>query len=63
MSIESAKSFIEKMKSDDEFAKKVVACKNAGERMTFVKEVGFEFTPKEIQEVSGELNDKSNIHL
>ncbi|MFA7148466.1 MAG: Nif11-like leader peptide family natural product precursor, partial [Syntrophomonadaceae bacterium] len=33
MSIESAKAFVEKIKSDEEFAKKVQGCKDKEERI------------------------------
>ena len=36
MSIESAKAFIERMKTDEDFAKEVKECKDADVRMTFV---------------------------
>lgn len=57
MSIESAKAFTEKMKTDSEFAKKVLACKGGTERIEFVKKAGFDFTKEEIKEVTSELSD------
>ncbi|MHB9094532.1 MAG: Nif11-like leader peptide family natural product precursor [Eubacteriales bacterium] len=57
MSIESAKAFLAKMKTDGEFAKKVTGCKDAAERRTLVKQAGFEFTNGEIKQVGGELSD------
>jgi len=57
MSIESAKLFIEKIKTDEEFAKKVKNCKDAEARMVFVKESGFDFTIEEIKAFQGELSD------
>ena len=58
MSIEAAKSFIERMKTDEVFAKKVTACKDAETRMAFAKDSGFDFTAAEIREkTTGELSD------
>ena len=54
MTIESAKAFIERMKNDKEFAKKVKECKDTEERMEFVKAEGFDFTREEIKEVVGD---------
>ena len=57
MSVESAKSFMEKIKTDEEFAKKVKECKDAEARMAFVKAEGFDFTVEEIKGIQGELSD------
>ncbi len=57
MSIESAKSFIDRMKTDEEFVEKVSKCKDAEERMMFVKSAGFDFTSAEIKMVAGKLTD------
>jgi predicted ribosomally synthesized peptide with nif11-like leader len=58
MSMESAKSFVEKMKIDENFATKVTECKDAEARMAFVKEAGFDFTKEEIEPVMAELADE-----
>lgn len=58
MSIESAKAFIERMNTDEEFAKKVTACKDAAARMAYIKDEGFDFTVAEITTVKGELSDE-----
>lgn len=57
MSVESAKAFIEKVKSDEEFAKKVMECKDADGRLALSKDAGFDFTTEEITEVGSELDD------
>ncbi len=57
MSVESAKAFIERMKTDEEFSEKVKGCKDAEERMACVKEAGFDFTNEELKEVSENLSD------
>ena len=57
MSIESAKAFIEKMKTDEEFAKKIMAETNQEARMALACGEGFAFTKDEIGQVKGELTD------
>ena len=57
MSIESAQAFIERMKTDEDFAKNVTECKDAEARITYVKEAGFEFTLEEVKGVTSELTD------
>lgn len=57
MSIESAKDYVAKLKTDREFAGKVKSFADAGKRMAFVKEVGFDFTAEEIKKVDEELSD------
>lgn len=57
MSVASAKAYVEKIKTDEEFAKKVKACKDADERMAFVKKAGFDFTVEEINSLKGQLSD------
>lgn len=58
MSIHSAKNFIERMKTDEDFAKKVIAFKDSEERLAFVKMEGFDFTSDEINQTAGELSDE-----
>lgn len=57
MSIESAKLFLERVKSNAEFAKQVAEIKDQDSCMAFVKNAGFDFTDAEIAEVMGELSD------
>jgi predicted ribosomally synthesized peptide with nif11-like leader len=54
MSVVSAKAFIEKMKNDEDFRKKLVGLKDGKERMNFVKAEGFDFTKEEIEKVKEE---------
>ncbi len=56
MSLESAKAFIERMKTDEEFAKQVGECKDKEARMTLVREAGFDFTAEEIEEAGSQLS-------
>ena len=59
MSIESAKAFFERMKIDEEFAKKITAETNAESRMALACSEGFTFTTAEIAEItSRELTDE-----
>jgi predicted ribosomally synthesized peptide with nif11-like leader len=51
MSIESAKAFIERIKTDEDFAQKYIARKDAEKLMVFVKAEGFDCTPEELNEV------------
>ena len=59
MSLESAKLFIEKMKTDSEFREKVVALKTKEERKSFVKNEGFDFTKEEFEQVKKEYINKA----
>ncbi|MGV8161699.1 MAG: Nif11-like leader peptide family natural product precursor [Candidatus Nanoarchaeia archaeon] len=56
MSIESAKAYIQRMKTDEEFRNRILNCKDKEERMLLVREEGFEFSRKEIAQVSNLLN-------
>jgi len=59
MSVESAKAFVERMKTDEDFAKKVATCKDSEARKEFVLSVGFDFTMDELSECTGkELTDQ-----
>jgi predicted ribosomally synthesized peptide with nif11-like leader len=57
MSIESAQTFLERMKTDEEFAKKVSACTDAEARMALVKTEGFDFSAAEIKELQTEMTE------
>jgi predicted ribosomally synthesized peptide with nif11-like leader len=57
MSIESARLYIERLKNDQEFAQKVIACIDAEERMRFEREAGFDFTASELEMAGQELSD------
>ena len=63
MSIESAKAFIKRMKTDEEFAQKATECRDAKAWMTFAKEAGFDITVDDItvddiKEAIKELSDE-----
>lgn len=57
MSMESAKAFVERMKTDREFVKKVGSIEDKEARKKFVVEEGYSFTKEEIDEISSELSD------
>jgi predicted ribosomally synthesized peptide with nif11-like leader len=48
MSIESAQAFLERMKTDEEFAKKISECKDVESHIALVNEEGFDFTKEEV---------------
>lgn len=58
MSLESAKKFIERMKTDEDFRKKVNECKDAEGRMDLVKHDGFDFTAEELKGAGAELTER-----
>ncbi len=57
MSMKSAKEFIQRLKNDDEFLKRVRECKDVEERTALVKAEGFEFTRDEINNLKDTLTD------
>lgn len=63
MSIESAKAFIERMKTDEDFTKKVTACKDAATRMALAKAEGYEFSSEDINNLGAELPDGALEHV
>jgi predicted ribosomally synthesized peptide with nif11-like leader len=63
MSVESAKLFIERMKTDEDFAKGVTGCKDSESRKGFVMAKGFDFTLDDLSQAKGnelaeELSDE-----
>lgn len=62
MSVESAKACMERIKTDEDFAKKVMECKDAEARIVFVRTAGYDFTAEEFGKlVEGEMqNDELN---
>lgn len=58
MSMESAKNFLTKMRTDPEFAAKVINCKNKEERTQLVTAEGYDFIGSELNTLLGELSDK-----
>ncbi|ATW26574.1 Nif11-like leader peptide family natural product precursor [Candidatus Formimonas warabiya] len=54
MSVESAKAFIEKIKSDEDFKNKLGQLKDGQARLDFAKGAGFDFTAEDIAKVKEE---------
>jgi len=59
MSLESAKAFVEKINTDEDFRNKVTEFKDTESRMAFVKSQGFDFTPDDIEKAKGELSEEA----
>ncbi len=57
MSLDQARLFIEKMKSDEAFSKRVMAIEDVSGRMACIQSEGFACTEAEIKEVAGELGN------
>ncbi len=58
MSIEHAKEFVHRMKTDRDFARKVLCIESKQERLEFASSMGFHFTQEEIQGVKTSLSDE-----
>lgn len=54
MSVESAKAFIEKVKTDEDFKTKLGQLKDSQARTDFAKAAGFDFTADDIAKVKEE---------
>ncbi len=59
MSIESAKAFLEKIQSDEDFKNKIGAMESKEERIEFIKSEGFDFTEEEFNQVRKELSPEA----
>ena len=57
MSMESAKSFVEKVKTDIAFAKRCQDAKTADEVVKRAAELGYSFTQEDLQAASTQLSD------
>ncbi|MEQ8191285.1 MAG: Nif11-like leader peptide family natural product precursor [Candidatus Eremiobacterota bacterium] len=57
MSAESAKKFIERMKTDEDFRNKVTECKDNEARKAFVEKEGFNFSHDELKKNTSELSE------
>jgi len=55
MSVEQAKAFIEKMKTDEAFREKIMAIETPGERLKAIAAAGFKCTGEEINEAGADL--------
>ncbi|MEQ8222259.1 MAG: Nif11-like leader peptide family natural product precursor [Candidatus Eremiobacterota bacterium] len=57
MSMESAKAFVERLKTDEDFRNKVTDCKNDEAWKAFVKQAGYEFTKDDMELLKAELTE------
>ena len=57
MSLDQAKAFIEKMKSDAVFRESLLAIADVRERMTLINNAGFACTESEIRQIQDELKE------
>ena len=57
MSITAAKAFVDKMKADQELAKKISECVNGEELIKVINDAGFDYTLDELQECTDLLAD------
>ncbi len=57
MPIESAKAFVERMKTDEDFRIELSEKSSSEERKKFVKQNGFDFSKDDLQQVKSELSD------
>jgi len=57
MSIESAKAYIERLKTDEEFVGRVKAAADNEARLALVKAEGFDFSEEDISAIKTELSD------
>ena len=57
MSLDHARAFIEKIKSDDEFRDRIGAIEEVDGRVAAARCAGFDFTEAEVKEVQSELSD------
>ena len=55
MSIESARAFVEKMRSDAEFKKQILAAESAAKRQEMIKSAGFDFDRMHLDSLVTEL--------
>jgi predicted ribosomally synthesized peptide with nif11-like leader len=58
MSIESARAFLAKMKSDEEFRNRMVHAASKEQRRELAKAAGFRFTKEEVDRAMDELSDE-----
>ena len=58
MTIESAKEFLEKVKTDEEFADRIRKATSREKRREIARSEGFDFTPEEIKNATDELSEE-----
>jgi predicted ribosomally synthesized peptide with nif11-like leader len=57
MSSESAKAFLERLRTDEDFVARIKACPSSTARLALAKAEGFDFSPAEIRAQASELSD------
>jgi len=57
MSVESAKAFLERLKTDEEFADRIVGFTDEQARMSFINKAGFTYSPEDIQKAAAEVSN------
>lgn len=57
MSIESAKAFLKRLETDEDFKKELEEQATAEERTIFAKTEGFDFSKEEMDTIKSELSD------
>ncbi|NTU68896.1 MAG: Nif11-like leader peptide family natural product precursor [Chlorobiaceae bacterium] len=64
MSVEQAKAFIEKMKTDEAFREKIMAIETPEERLKAIKEAGYDCSADEVNEAgAARVEDASGGHF
>jgi len=58
MSIQSAQKYVQRFMADEDFAKSIIAAKDAIARQAIVESEGFGFTKPEIDLVASKLTDE-----
>jgi len=59
MSVEHAKMFVERMKSDGAFGERIIAAKNVGERLSLAKNEGIECSVADVEQLQAVCVDAS----
>ena len=63
MSIESARAFVEKMRSDLEFKNQILAAESAAKRQEIIKSAGFEFERMHLDSLVSEFTPEERDAL
>ena len=63
MSVESARAFVKRMRSDAEFKKQILAAESAVKRQEIIKNSGFEFEKMHLDSLVSELTPEERQAL
>jgi len=58
MTMQSARDFLERMRTDPALAARMAAAASREERLSLAREQGFAFTPEELDAAKNELSDE-----